>query len=204
MAVWRFVNFCVKEAQLLADLTGVEVDLNATEDICALLLTKTAEKQTDWTLTEALCAAALIRYGRAFGSGIRAGVPHEIIALLSDELQETHQYFKNLRDRWIAHSLNAFEENIVHAYLVPEERGPKGIASISVQHQRVITLSSEDIARLKALAAEIRKHVTNYIEQEKRKVLEYAQSLPVDDFYTQKDPPAKAPGGDARKLRKRY
>jgi len=204
MAVWRFVNFCVKEAQLLADLTGVEVDLSATEDTCNLLLTKTSEEQADWTLVEALCSAALIRYGRAFASGIRAGVPNEVITSLSDELQEMHQYFKNLRDRWIAHSLNAFEENMVHAYLVPEERGPKSIASISVQHQRVITLSAMDITRLKSLAAEVRKHIATCIEQEKRKVLEYAQSLPVDDFYVQKDPPPKAPGGDAKKLRKRY
>lgn len=209
MAVWRFVNFCPKEAQFLADLTGVEDDLRTTEDICRLLLEKKLEFQPDEplmgsTLQEALCSAAIIRYGRSFTSSrVRAKVPQNIIASLPVEQQEIHEYFKNLRNKWIAHSENDFEENTVRAYLTPEERGPRKISQIGVQHAHVTCLGREDISRLKNLAAEVRERVAVVIKSENQKVLEYAQSLPVDQFYTQKDS-CKAPGKDAKKPRKKY
>ncbi|MDD2335574.1 MAG: hypothetical protein PHD01_03255 [Geobacteraceae bacterium] len=204
MAVWRFVVFSVKEAQLLADLTGVEVDLRATEEICDLILQNMAKEPMELLLVESLCAAALIRYGRSFGSGVRHTIPDEVVKGLPSESQKNHEFFKNLRDKWIAHSVNAFEENLVHAYLTPEERGPRSISSISVQHSRIVTLRGNNIAALKTLAVEMRKQVEILIDQEKKKVLEYARSLPVDNFYSQVDPPAKAPGGDPKKRRKNF
>jgi len=75
------------------------------------------------------------------------------------------------------------------AYLVPEERGPRGISSISVQQTRLACLGSSDIANLKALCSELRKHVDVLIEQEKIKVLEAAKKIPIDQPYTQEDPP---------------
>ncbi len=208
MAVWRFVKFCPKEAQLLADLTGVEADLTATEEICRFLTEKKLEVQPDeplmnTDLKEALYSAALIRYGRSFISGIRAKIPEDIIASLSIEQQETHKYFMNLRNKWIAHSVNDFEENTVIAYLTPEERGTRKISQICVQHAHVTYHGVETISRLKNLAAEIRGRVAEIIKSENRKVLKYAQSLPVDQFYTQKDS-CKTPGADAKKPRKKY
>jgi hypothetical protein len=208
MAVVRFVKFCVKKAQLLADITGVEADLRATEDICRLLIEKKLEFEPDepllgTTLKEALCSAALIRYGRSFNSGIRAKIPEDIIASLPVEQQEAHQYFENLRNKWIAHSVNDFEENTVVAYLTPEERGPRKISQICVQHAHVTCLGGQDILRLKNLAAEVRERIAVIIKSENQKVLKYAQSLPVDQFYVQKDS-FKAPGKDAKKPRKKY
>jgi hypothetical protein len=204
MAKWRFVDFSVKEAQKLADLTGVEADLRATEEICDLILSNLTKQPMESVLVEALCAAALVRYGRSFGSGVRYRIPDEVVKSLPKESQKFHEFFKNLRDKWIAHSVNAFEENLVHAYLAPEERGPRRISWISVQHQRVVTLSSQSISALKALAVEMRKQVEKLIEQENNRVLAYARSLPIDNFYTQVDSDAKAPGGDPRKRRKNF
>jgi hypothetical protein len=207
MAVWRFVDFCVKETQKLADLTGIAADLQATENICDLVLSNSAKQPQDFMLLEALCAAAIIRYGRSFGSGVRYSVSDRIkniINALPKISQEFHEYFDDLRDRWIAHSINAFEENIVHAYLTPEERGPRGISSISVQHQRVATLDIDHIRILRALAAEIRGKIDVLIEEEKKTALEYARSLPADDFYIQVDDPLSGPGGDPKKRRKAF
>jgi hypothetical protein len=38
MAVWRYISFNVPEAQRLADLIGVDHDLQSTAEICDLLL----------------------------------------------------------------------------------------------------------------------------------------------------------------------
>lgn len=158
-------------------------------------------------LLEALCAAALVRYGRSFGSGVRysvSGLIKNIIKALPKESQKYHEYFYALRDKWIAHSVNVFEENIVHAYLTPDEKGPRSISSISVQHQRVSTLGSDHILILKALAAEIRGKIDVMLDEEQKTVSEYTRSLPVDDFYRQVDDPPNGPGGDPKKRRKDF
>lgn len=51
--------------------------------------------------------------------------------------------FKDLRDKWIAHSVNAFEENDVLLWLMPLERGQMEIMDATVRERRVIRLSEE-------------------------------------------------------------
>src|SRR5215470_14064927 len=139
MANWKYVDFSVKEAQRLADLTGIQRDLEATEKFCDRFLAEaeiffnrgsesTADKSE---LLDAFCTAAIVRYGRSFTSGVRVGVPPEVIQSLPQEQQESHRFFLNLRDKWVAHSVNAFEEDQVVLYLTPEERGPRRVAGVS-------------------------------------------------------------------------
>ncbi len=213
MAVWRCVDFSVKEAQLLADLTGIETDLKTTENICDHFLEEAhgfpSESQENipqkMLSLEALCTAAIVRYGRSFVSGVRTELPLDVIRRLPEEFQESHRFFMDLRHKWVAHSVNAFEDNQVTVYLTLEERGPKSIASVSVKGSRVATLSAQDMLRLKKLAAAVREEVAKLIEAENSKVLEYARSLPSDQFYTQVDPsPKMATDDDAGKARKRW
>jgi len=210
MAVWRFVNLDIKEAQLLADLTGVLRDLEATEAICDSLLgelQKLGESQKslwDLRMLEALSAAALVRYARSFGSGVRAQTPESVFKGLSEGQAADHKWFMDLRDKYIAHSVNAFEENQVVAYLMPEERGPRGVSSISVQERRLASLGHDDVGRLKALCTEFRSRISQIVEEEREKVLKCARTLPVDKLYAQVDPPPKAAfGSDVGKPRKR-
>jgi hypothetical protein len=201
MAEWRSVLFEIPEAQRLADLTGVENDLRSAEEICDRFVAESERKPTDYGLLEVLCAAAIVRYGRTFPSGVRSGVTAELIERLDPDQQECHRYFKDLRDKWIAHSVNAFEENEVTAWLMPPERGPLGVTSISVRQHRVSSLSSEAIQALKSLCTEVRRLVKEAISVENLVVLKLAQSFPPSDFYTQIDPPADLPGGNPSKAR---
>lgn len=205
MAVWRFVNINLKEAQLLADLTGIQSDLEATAAICDLLMKEIKKGQYDLYLADALSSAALVRYARSFTSGVRTKIPKSIQTLLSSELLKEHKWFIDLRDKYVAHSVNAFEDHQVVAYLVPEERGQKDVSSISsVQQTRLACLGGADIADLKALCAELGKHVGALIEKEKAKVLEATKQVPVENLYSQKDPPPRfAKKTDVAKSRKR-
>ena len=205
MAVWRFVNLNIPEAQLLADLTGIENDLDAAAAICDLLLKELAEGQPSVRLIEALTASALVRFARSFKSGVRSGIPESVFEGLSPEQLADHQLFIDLRDKYIAHSVNAFEENQVVAYLVPEERGPRSVSSISVQQNRIASLGTSDANRLKALSLELRQRVARILEAENQKVLIAARALPVDVLYNQVDPsPKVATDADAGKPRKRF
>ena len=193
MAVWRFVDFSVKEAQRLADLASIEVDLKTVEEICDRSLAET-QKSLDLgatVLLDALCTAAIVRYGRCFTSGVRERLPDNLIGQLPQTDQDAHHFFKDLRDKWVAHSVNAFEDTHVVAYLTPEELGPKSVSSISALPDRVLCLSVNDMLRLKKLAAAVRETVAKLMEDENQNVLIYARSLPPQQFYTQVDPPRK-------------
>lgn len=199
MAVWRFVNLNLKEAQLLADLTGVQNDIEATEDICDLLLKaleigRGSVNSENFVTVEALSSAALVRYARSFATGVRSKkIAEAILKSLSPELSEEHRFFLAMRNKHIAHSVNAFEENQVVAYLVPEERGSRDVSTISVQQTRLSCLGSDNVAVLKDICKELRKQIAQLIEKETHRVLTAARKIPMEKLYSQKDPSPHLP-----------
>lgn len=193
MASYRSVRFHIAEAQKLADLTGVETDLLSVERFCERFLAEKEQERPDWELLEIICSAALVKYGRAFSSGVRASVPNEVVAALDVEYKARHQYFKDARDKWIAHSVNTFEENEVSAWLMPPERGPLGVTGISVRQHRVTSLSESAMTALSELASEVRRHLAGHVAEEKTKVLAIARAQPAEPFYSQLDV-ARLPG----------
>lgn len=205
MAVWRFVNLNIEEARRLADLSGIEQDLEATKAIFDLLIKELQNKQHDIHLLDALTTAALVKHARSFKTGVRSKIPDNLLKCLSSELLDFHHFCINLRDKYSAHSVNALEENQVVAYLVPEERGPKGISSISVQQRRLVSLESKDINKLKDVCVELRKNIIKLIEAEKAKIIELYRNIPIEELYNQKDPPPiNATINDVGKPRKSY
>ncbi len=210
MATWRYVDFSVKEAQRLADLTSIVVDLETTEIICNLF-TKRAQQfeqskdRETLVLMEALCTAAIVRYGRSFVSGVRQQIPVQVIDQLSKKHQESHVFFMDLRHKWVAHSVNAFECTDVVAYLTPEEKGPKNVSGISARPMRTVSLGIPDMLRLQKLAAAVRGKLNILIKDEEQKVLCFAQSLPPDQFYAKDTPtPKLAEDKDAGKSRRKW
>ena len=49
-------------------------------------------------------------HGRCFGGGVRASLGQDLINRLPPELQDRHAQVKNLRDKWVAHSVNHFDD----------------------------------------------------------------------------------------------
>jgi hypothetical protein len=191
MAVWRYVHFENKEAQRLADLNGITYDLHLVGSICDQFLQIENNFSTESSLiSQCLFISAVVTYGRTLNSGVRSGVTRQQIEQLPIELQEQHQYFKDIRDKFIAHSVNAFEENCVKIYLTPEERGERSVSSIGLGHSRVIALSHQDMQSLKNLAAIVLAIVKYEMKYEEDRLLQFARSLPVDDFYNAPEPTA--------------
>jgi len=210
MAIWRYVDFSVKEAQWLADLASIQSDLETVESICDLFIEERQSpdpfgKSKQVALFEALCTAAIVRYGRSFVSGVREKAPEGLVEQLSKELQASHAFFMDLRHKWIAHSVNTFEITQVVAYLRPPERGSKNVSSISALPNRIASLSIQDMLQLKDLAVAVHEVISKRIEEEKQKVLSHARSLPPDQFYAKGNPPAKIAGNeDPGKRRKKW
>lgn len=202
MATWSYVDFSNASSQRLADLSGVASDLRAAQEMCSRLESELKRAPVDALLVEALSSAALVKYGRAFGSGVRMKVPDEILVSLPIEQRERHDLFKALRDKWIAHSINSFEDNRVVAYLAPPERGGPCVSSISVQHTIVLSLSCEQAESLRKLAALIEQKLATLLAAENALVLGSARQVEPATLYAQVDPSPTSPSSTDPRVRR--
>ena len=185
------VDFSIRETQWLADLHGIESDLGDTDKLCAKSLALMAPApdqeaqlanwvEQNWVAGE-LSFAAVVKYGRTFGSGVRASIPIEWLKSLPEPYQKCHRYFKDLRDKFVAHSVNAFEDNQVFACLSPQF-APTEVASITVDTGRYTTLSTTDLTNLRKLAGALKARVQLEISHETARVLKLARAIPLADM----------------------
>ena len=98
------------EAGHLADLLSIHQDHSFTIGASTRLLEAINEMPGDSVLIQSLWTAALISYIRCFASGKRYGLSEEILSRLEGAPIDVHRFYKHLRDKHIAHSVNPFEE----------------------------------------------------------------------------------------------
>lgn len=106
-------RFRVPEAARLASLAGIENDLCGVQEYCNLLLTKKEEKPFPSTEWEAISSAAVVRYARCFSSGVRQRLSRSLFDDAEPNFAEGHNFFIEMRNKHVAHSVNEFEENDV-------------------------------------------------------------------------------------------
>lgn len=140
-------EYCVPEAQKLADLYGTLHDLDEAIGYCDLHIeidpTELGISNEELLRREhtraALCRAAFTSYGRCFGSGIRASLGPDTIKRLPVELRERHAQVKNLRDKWVAHSVNHFDDVRVRINATLDPAGEVQVRGVSLASQSVGT-----------------------------------------------------------------
>ncbi|HBE90403.1 MAG TPA: hypothetical protein DDW41_04315 [Candidatus Andersenbacteria bacterium] len=186
MVTYRYITIDLPEAELLADLEGIRQDLMGAIENCDLIIKNMKTGSSDFKFLEAVSSSAVVRYARSFNTGVRATIPKYLLDDMSDEQRRDHSYFINLRDKHIAHSVNVYEENEVVAYLTPEERGQRGVQSISVQHKRVLSIGDGSAMCLKALCSYLLQRIENLIITEKEKLMAVLNAIPVDELYAMK------------------
>src|SRR5438309_1645863 len=143
MATNAFVELPpLKEAQTLADYTGVHHDLFSAREFATMLLEE--YRQQNFRLADPLMVAIIIRYARSFKGGIRSRLPNAENVLTNGQLAR-HQYFLDVRDKFIAHSVNAFEECQPVARYWVESVESEGISSIECNYHRISGLSEDDL-----------------------------------------------------------
>lgn len=186
-------DFSIPEAQRLSDLTGVDVDLEATVRICERcdrLIDEMAAPPEgnplpwwdDFQALGDLMFAAVVRYGRTFNSGVRQGIPQDWLDSLSEVLRESHLYFKALRDKYIAHSVSKLEDNQVFVMLSPQFSEQQEPSHVTVDRGRLLGISKNDIERLKTLAGALRTRVGTEIDAECKRLLEIARGMPIEEI----------------------
>jgi hypothetical protein len=107
------------EVREFADLVGLHTDLTSVVEMAKRLfeMLRQSEETQDDLLVKSLWTSALITYVRCFAGGKRYGLTESIYSELPGEPIATHRYYKDTRDKHIAHSVNTFEDTVIGVIL---------------------------------------------------------------------------------------
>ncbi len=187
-----------REARKFADINAILLDLNSVMETCKRLMQLLKENSEDYILIESLWTAALIRYTRCFAVSKRTFcLSEDIYTSLPGDAVEVHQFYKNLRDKHIAHSVNPYEQIEVGLVLSPEGsagRKVMGITTLSVKH---ICTTADGVWQLGALAKVLLNKLTDIGKEYGEKALAIGKSLPIDELYSRAHPGITAPSSMA-------
>jgi hypothetical protein len=162
-------------AQRLADLAGIERDLELAKEACELFLRMPHVGSRDAVaLSNAVGGYALITYFRTISTGARTGILPEQILALPPPLQETHERLKAVRNHYVAHSVNRQEQNTVTVVLAPDG----SLEALGTEHSRPATFSVEEILSLRQLIEGISPTVAAEYEVEWERVWNHLEALP--------------------------
>jgi len=181
MATYAFVNIDLPEAADLADYTSISADLSSALEFARFLLEERSKEEPDWQLAEPLMIAMIVKYARPFVSGVRRRLGEDALLTLTPEQRDKHNRFYAIRDKYIAHSVNKFEENQPVARYWRERVQDEGISSVDCIHHRVAGLSERELHDIIELATALIEYVDNQLKTEKKKMLEIVRRMPVSE-----------------------
>jgi len=147
-------------------------DLEGVVRTCDRLLELTAIQSQDHVLLESLSTTALIKYVRCFGTGKRIGLGEDDLLGLSGDPVGVHRYFKDLRDKHIAHSVNPLEQVRVGVTLADDG----SVDALGHLTARNISMSDEQAQTLKTLAVAIISRLRQSLDSQHANLLKWAQN----------------------------
>jgi hypothetical protein len=180
MATYTYVDLNIPEGALLADLNGVFVDLSSARELAETLKNEMAAERPNWQLVEPYSTAIAVRYSRPFVTGVRTRLGEEDLVVMTEAQRTAHERLRAYRDKHIAHSVNAFEDNQPRANYCLERVREEGITSIGCSHGRVAGLSSEHLDDVIELTTLMLRHVEARMSQEQARLLELVREMPLD------------------------
>lgn len=95
---------------------------------------------------DAMWMTAILMYARAFAKGVRSASGPDLSALSLQE-SELHQYVLDVRNKYLAHSVNGFEQIDVVAFLTESARGERAITGIGHTHTSLSRMDREPAGR---------------------------------------------------------
>ena len=186
MATNTYINIDMREATLLADLAGIRVDLDCAREFAVLLKDSygSAEK-TQPAISDALSIAFLIKYSRPFArsGGVRMRLDDDALKILTDEERRLHFRLLAIRNKYIAHSVNAFEDSQPVARYWEERVQNEGITSIEVVHTRLVGLGPMETDEVIKLTEKLLEYVWSRYNTEKVRLLEIVRQISLDELF---------------------
>jgi hypothetical protein len=183
-------DFCVPEAQRLADLTGIKVDLEAAVAYCDLHIDidptapgLTAQEMLQREHTrQALCRAFLVMYGRSWGwgSGVRTGLGDQYIQKLSPAALKLHTIVKDHRDKWVAHAVNQFDDIGVRIDVERRCDETLVVRGVSTTGHLVGGFVRDWMIKFRTLASNVIELVKQELSSESNRLSEFVRQMPIE------------------------
>ncbi|QHC67412.1 hypothetical protein GSU68_13120 [Rathayibacter sp. VKM Ac-2759] len=178
----RRVEVKTESAPELKDLASVRADFSMAKMLLSCYLEKDLEHSApEPGESDALWLAAVTLYGRAFSKGVRRHGRAELNAFGADS-RASHDFFLDLRNKFVAHSVNALEAGAVFADLYSPD-GPLGIASIGEAYVSVTRMSRSTAQDLHDLCAQHEEALTRRIEVLHQKIGQELSALGPELLY---------------------
>lgn len=180
MATYTWVDLNIPEGVLLADLNGVSVDLKNAREMARTLNKEMESERPNWQLVEPYSIAIAVTYSRPFVTGVRERLGEQHLSIMTPEQRGAHERLRAYRDKHVAHSVNAFEENLPRANYCAERVQEEGITAIGCGHGRVAGLSSKDLNDVIDLTTLLLGYIDSLMSKEKSKLLSIVRAMPLD------------------------
>ena len=171
------------DGRRLGDLTLIERDLKQTVALCDRLLTVLGQPKADQLVIEGLWTAALVAYARCFATGKRVPLDQVLFDSVAPHWRKEHDFFLDLRNKHIAHSVNEFEQVQVGVQLHPPSLNPGGVVCTTVSMRHVFTASFEKVNSLRALASVVLTKVSAELSGAEARFRTTADALPLAELY---------------------
>jgi hypothetical protein len=174
------------EAKRLADAAAVYQDLGFAIDALNRREQLLANGEPDPIGQQVYWTSALISYARCFATGKRLGLSESIF----DGIQgkdapaiSVHRLYIDLRNKHIAHSVNAFEQALVGLVLASPARQHRTVEGVATLGMKLITLNRDGVISLRECARIARSAVAKLATQLEADVLAKGRQLRVDELY---------------------
>jgi hypothetical protein len=149
-------------ARQLADAAAVFRDLGFVIDTIDRLGEVLTVAERDSVLVEAYWTPALVAYFRRFASGKRAPLTEAVfegIRGADRPAVDVHRFFKTVRDKHVAHSVNPFEQVKVGLVLSLRDESDHRVEGVATRAMRLIAHDVEGLDSLRTLATIAREAV---------------------------------------------
>ena len=153
-------------------LHGIQYDLDSAARMAEHLIKLYEPGFPGGEIVDGLSTAIVVRYSRAFVGGVRDSRPaKEALADLNDDQRALHEALLTMRDKHIAHSVNAQEETRVVAQYYEERVKEEGFVSVTVEHSRTVGFSREELEAIVDVARTLLRRINERIEEEEKRLL---------------------------------
>lgn len=183
-------EYCVPESQRLADLHGAKHDLDDAVRFCDLHIEidpteagiPVEEALRREHTRSALCRAAFISYGRCFATGVRTSLSSDLVERLPADLRGRHAQVRMLRDKWVAHSVNHFDDVRVRIDATMSPAGEFDIRGVVMAAQLVGGFVQAWVIAYRVLFVAVRDLVQKDISVETERLTAAVKRMPPQEL----------------------
>jgi len=143
----RVVRLDTPTTRKLRDLVGATFDMKRVSELCREYIAA-IDNDSPRTVQDALWMTAIVLYARCFNGGVRQSLNTDLLDSILGQSREVHHHFIDLRDKFVAHSVNAYEQTLPYAVISTETSEVLSTGTTHLWANPMNKLGAETLERL--------------------------------------------------------